>query len=78
MRAKKTRLIAVFHTTAAAMAMERACARLGAPGRLIPAPRSITAGCGMCWAAPPEDGEAVRDAAQQAGVEVAGWHVGVF
>ena len=26
----------------------------GLPGRLIPVPRSITAGCGMCWSAPPE------------------------
>ena len=75
MIAKKTRLIATFHTTAAAMAMESACARLGVPGRLIPVPRSITAGCGMCWAAPPEEGEAVRDAARQAGLETAGWYV---
>ena len=75
MIAKRTRLIAAFHTTAAAMDMESACARLGAPARLIPVPRAITAGCGMCWAAPPEDGETVRDAAREAGVEVAGWYV---
>ena len=31
------------------------------PGRLIPVPRSITAGCGMCWAAPREAREAVED-----------------
>lgn len=24
------------------------------PGRLIPVPRAISAGCGMCWAAPKE------------------------
>ena len=35
------------------MAMERACQAAGLPGRLIPVPRSITAGCGMCWSAPP-------------------------
>ena len=35
------------------MAMERACRTAGLPGRLIPVPRSITAGCGMCWSAPP-------------------------
>jgi len=29
----------------------------------------------MCWAAPPEDGETVRDAAREAGVEVAGRYV---
>ena len=36
------------------MAMERACRDAGLPGRLIPVPRSITAGCGMCWSAPPD------------------------
>ena len=35
------------------VAMERACQAAGLPGRLIPVPRSITAGCGMCWSAPP-------------------------
>ena len=33
----------------------------GLPGRLIPVPRSITAGCGMCWAAPPDAREALED-----------------
>ena len=43
-----------FATTTGAMAMERACRAAGLPGRLIPVPRSITAGCGMYWSAPPE------------------------
>ena len=43
-----------FATTTGAMAMERACRDAGLPGRLIPVPRSITAGCGMCWSAPPD------------------------
>jgi len=42
------------------MAMERACREAGVPGRLIPVPRTITAGCGMCWAAPPEIRETVE------------------
>ena len=56
MRKKEERFVVTFATTTGAMAMERACqaARAcGAPGRLIPVPRSITAGCGMCWSAPP-------------------------
>ena len=36
------------------MEMETACRAAGLPGRLIPVPRSITAGCGMCWSAPPD------------------------
>lgn len=47
------RCIVTFPTTAAAMAMETVCRENGVPGRLIPVPRVITAGCGLCWAAPP-------------------------
>ena len=53
MREKQERFVVTFVTTTGAMAMERACRAAGLPGRLIPVPRSITAGCGMCWAAPP-------------------------
>lgn len=48
------RCVVTFGSTTGAMAMEDACKRAGVPGRLIPIPRSITAGCGMCWAAPLE------------------------
>ena len=53
MRPKTLKLVITFHTTAAAMAMEKLCKEEHIPGRLIPVPRSITAGCGMCWSAPP-------------------------
>lgn len=61
MRAKEERCVVTFRTTTGAMAMERLCREQGVPGRLIPVPRSITAGCGMCWAAPREAREAVED-----------------
>ena len=54
MREKRERFVVTFATTTGAMAMERACRDAGLPGRLIPVPRSITAGCGMCWSAPPD------------------------
>ena len=47
MREKKRWLIITFHTTAAAIAMEKLCRAKGLPGRLIPVPRELTAGCGM-------------------------------
>ena len=50
-----------FRTTTGAMAMERSCKAAGVPGRLIPVPRTITAGCGMCWAAPPSARETVEE-----------------
>ena len=54
MREKRERFVVTFATTTGAMAMERACRAAGLPGRLIPVPRSITAGGGMCWSAPPD------------------------
>ena len=54
MREKQERFVVTFATTTGAMAMERACRAAGLPGRLIPVPRSITAGCGMYWSAPPD------------------------
>lgn len=54
MRKKQERFVVTFATTTGAMAMERACRAANLPGRLIPVPRSITAGCGMCWSAPPD------------------------
>ena len=61
MRKKEERFVVTFATTTGAMAMERACRAAGLPGRLIPVPRSITAGCGVCWAAPPDAREALED-----------------
>ena len=53
MRQKKPTLIITFATTTQAMAMEKFCAEQGLPGRLIPVPREITAGCGLSWKADP-------------------------
>jgi hypothetical protein len=57
MREKKPTLIITFSTTSAAMAMDRLAGERGLPGRLIPVPREITAGCGLAWKAEPEDEE---------------------
>ena len=55
MRAKKPTLIITFATTTQAMAVEKYCMDNGLPGRIIPVPREITAGCGLSWKAAPED-----------------------
>ena len=60
MRQKEERCVVTFRTTTAAMEMERVCKEAGVPGRLIPVPRVITAGCGMCWSAPPSARNAVE------------------
>ena len=43
------KLVVTFHTTADAMAMEKACKEHGVPGRIIPVPRAISAGCGTTY-----------------------------
>lgn len=72
MREKALSLIITFHTTTAAMAMESICAEKALPGRLIPVPREITAGCGMAWKAPVESREALQAAAREAGIATDG------
>ncbi len=57
----ETVCIVTFPTTVGAMAMEKACREAGLPGRLIPVPRSVTAGCGMCWMAPADSREALEE-----------------
>ena len=74
MRVKMPRLIVTFHTTAAAMGMESACAKAGLPGRLIPVPREITAGCGMAWSAPVEARTLLEAFVQQENITTAGWY----
>ena len=50
MRKKEWKIVVTFHTTAEAMAMEKACNEAEAPGRMIPVPRIISAGCGLASA----------------------------
>ena len=65
---KEEKLIITFHTTADAMAMEKMCRKKELPGRLIPVPREISAGCGLSWAAPPSEREVFETALEQAGI----------
>lgn len=49
MRAKEPCYVISFHTTADAITFEKKAGETGFPGRLIPLPRTISAGCGMSW-----------------------------
>ena len=53
-RERTLKAVYTFHTTTEAMKMEQCAREHGIPGRLIPVPRQISAGCGMAWAAPAE------------------------
>ena len=69
MRAKKPTLVITFATTTQAMAMEKFCTQQNLPGRLIPVPREITAGCGLSWKARPEEQELLLEALSEAGLK---------
>ena len=51
---KKEWLIVTFDTTTDAMRMEEEAKKAGIPGRIIPLPTQISAGCGLSWRAEPE------------------------
>lgn len=68
MREKKPALIITFATTAAAMEAESFCLAHELPGRIIPVPREITAGCGLAWKAPPEAQARLAGALGEAGL----------
>lgn len=73
MRPKTQKLVITFHTTAAAMAMEKLCHEQGLPGRLIPVPRELTADCGMAWCAPTDAALQLRALADARALEYEGW-----
>jgi len=69
MRKKEQKIIVTFYTTTGAMAMEKRCKEMNIPGRLIPVPPAITAGCGMAWCLPPEAKQSFIDIAQDMDVQ---------
>lgn len=63
------KLVITFYTTTEAMAMEKACKEAGADGRIIPVPRSISAGCGLAWCAKLENEQNLRDLMERQGIK---------
>ena len=70
MREKRPALVITFPTTASAMGCER-----GLPGRTIPVPGEVAAGCGLAWKALPADEELLRGELAEAGVPTEGYTV---
>ena len=61
MRQKELKVVFTFGSTALAMKMEKTMKEAGAPGRIIPVPKEITAGCGLAYVAKPEDREKILE-----------------
>lgn len=74
LKQKTPRVVITFYTTAEAMATQKLCQRLGLEGRLIPAPRALSADCGIAWSAPASLQEALLAALQEEQIEFAGHH----
>ncbi len=72
MREKKPHVIITFYTTAEAMATEKLCGKQQITGRLISAPRSLSADCGIAWCSPAELKDVLLDALNGAKIEFAG------
>ncbi len=67
-RQKKPALIIAFDTTSQALAAEKLFTESGLPGRMIPIPSQITAGCGLAWKAAPEQRDVLCGALKSAGI----------
>ncbi len=68
LREKRPTLVITFDATTQALAAEQLLQKAGMPGRLIPVPREITAGCGLAWKAEPAAREALTAALDGAGI----------
>lgn len=75
MRAKAPALVITFSTTTEAMGAEKYCMEQQLPGRLIPVPREITAGCGLAWKALPEERSRLETALLEGGLRWDAMHI---
>lgn len=72
MEVKTKSLVISFNSTCEAMKMQSIAETLRLPGRMIPTPQRISAGCGMAWLAPLEAREAVLRALKEYGILAGG------
>lgn len=74
MRKKELKLVITFHTTTDAMKMEKICKENDMPGRIIPVPREISAGCGLSWCAGTEHRALLKKVMEGAGLSEQDMH----
>ena len=75
MRSKSPALVISFTNVTEALAVEQFCQEQGLPGRIIPVPREITAGCGLAWKAAPEQRERLLEAFSRNGLLYSGDYI---
>ena len=69
---REPKTVFTFPTTTFALEAERLCKIESIPGRLIPVPSQISAGCGMAWCFPPEAAKAVEELLLRKNITVQG------
>jgi hypothetical protein len=74
MRISVKRLVVAFPSTADAMAADSILSGLPHPGRLIPVPRTISAGCGYAWKDDLQKKETIQKLLADADIETDGFH----
>lgn len=74
MKEKQLRLIVTFYTTAEAMQTEKECKAHNIEGKLISAPRKLSADCGIAWNSPVELRKAVESLLEDKQIEYQGIH----
>ena len=72
MKQKTKQLVVTFHTTSAAMELEKRCRENDLPGRLFPVPRSLTADCGIAWRCEPSLEQPLLALIDSYGIEISG------
>ena len=70
MRIKRSYIVLSFRTTLEAMEWEKQCNARQVPGRLIPLPREISAGCGLAWRMSPEEYGQEKDRIEESGIRI--------
>lgn len=75
LRQKTPHAVVAFDTISDAMAFEAASKAHGIPGRVIPVPQEVDAGCGMAWSAPLEQREELEACIEAHDLAYAGIYV---
>ena len=78
MREKTLQCILSFHNTVDALQMEKLGKEKELPGRLIPLPSVISAGCGLAWSTALENKELTLSACKDGGLEPSAVHEILF
>lgn len=73
-RVKTPKTVLAFASTEDAMAMDAAATEHGLPGRLIPVPSEIDAGCGFAWAVDAGEGDELLHRTDELGLSYESAH----